>query len=49
MLGGEGPINENSVTGHFVINEYAKLFNALIISIEHRQLLFLLFIFFYSK
>eukprot|EP01133_Synstelium_polycarpum_P013883 gene13883-16377_t len=36
LLGGEGPITPSTVTGHFVLNTYAPLFNALIVGIEHR-------------
>jgi len=36
LLGGEGPIATSDVLGHFVINDYAKVFGALIISVEHR-------------
>lgn len=36
MLGGEGPASPIDVGGHFILNEYAQRFNALVLSIEHR-------------
>lgn len=36
MLGGEGPETAAGVAGHFIINEYAQKFGALILSVEHR-------------
>eukprot|EP01127_Copromyxa_protea_P001793 TRINITY_DN11708_c0_g1_i1.p1 TRINITY_DN11708_c0_g1~~TRINITY_DN11708_c0_g1_i1.p1 ORF type:complete len:477 (-),score=110.62 TRINITY_DN11708_c0_g1_i1:102-1532(-) len=36
LLGGEGPVANSSVTGHFVLNNYAKTFNAMIVAVEHR-------------
>jgi pimeloyl-ACP methyl ester carboxylesterase len=36
MLGGEGPMATHYVTGHFYINEMAKHFGGLILSLEHR-------------
>jgi len=36
MLGGEGPMGETELAGHLIINEKAKEYNALMVSIEHR-------------
>ncbi|GAM28530.1 hypothetical protein SAMD00019534_117060 [Acytostelium subglobosum LB1] len=36
LLGGEGPASYTGVTGHFIINTYAQMFDALIVSVEHR-------------
>ncbi|KAN0044793.1 hypothetical protein ACTA71_006316 [Dictyostelium dimigraforme] len=36
ILGGEGPVGASYVTGHFVFNQYAQKFNALLVAIEHR-------------
>ncbi|EGG23012.1 Putative serine protease [Cavenderia fasciculata] len=36
VLGGEGPISPGYVNGHFVVNTYAQLFDALIVACEHR-------------
>ncbi|EGC40102.1 hypothetical protein DICPUDRAFT_147119 [Dictyostelium purpureum] len=36
VLGGEGPISPSYVTGHFVVNYYAPMFDALIVAVEHR-------------
>jgi len=36
LLGGEGPIAPSDVLGHFVLNNYAQTFGALIVSVEHR-------------
>lgn len=36
LLGGEGPAAASGVGGHFILNEYAQRFGALILSIEHR-------------
>lgn len=36
ILGGEGPLTPTTVGGRFVINNYAKLFNGLIVALEHR-------------
>eukprot|EP01132_Coremiostelium_polycephalum_P010268 gene10268-12595_t len=44
LLGGEGPLTQSAVTGHFVLNTYAQKFSnypssvkdALIVAIEHR-------------
>lgn len=36
ILGGEGPISASDVDNHFIISEYAKNLNAMVISVEHR-------------
>jgi len=36
MLGGEGPMGENELAGHFILNEKAAQYDALMVSIEHR-------------
>jgi len=36
MLGGEGPMGETELAGHFIINEKAAEYGALMVSIEHR-------------
>jgi len=36
MLGGEGPLSDNELSGHYIINEKAEEFGALMVSVEHR-------------
>eukprot|EP01122_Echinamoeba_exundans_P011847 TRINITY_DN4844_c0_g1_i1.p1 TRINITY_DN4844_c0_g1~~TRINITY_DN4844_c0_g1_i1.p1 ORF type:complete len:489 (-),score=98.17 TRINITY_DN4844_c0_g1_i1:20-1486(-) len=36
FLGGEGPLRDTSVTGHFIIYELAQQWKALIVACEHR-------------
>jgi len=36
MLGGEGPVSDNELAGHFILNEKAEQYGALMVSIEHR-------------
>jgi pimeloyl-ACP methyl ester carboxylesterase len=36
MLGGEGPISPAYLSGHFILNNYAELYNALLVTLEHR-------------
>jgi len=36
LLGGEGPIRNDSAAGHYILQEYAIDFKALVISAEHR-------------
>ena len=36
LLGGEGTTSTSSVTGHYIINEWAQQLKALIVSVEHR-------------
>jgi len=36
MLGGEGPLSEVELAGHFILNEKAKQYGALMVSVEHR-------------
>lgn len=35
-LGGEGPLTIHFVNGHFILNQWAKEFNALVVAVEHR-------------
>jgi len=36
MLGGEGPLGEAELAGHFILNEKADKYGALMVSVEHR-------------
>nr|CAG4716794.1 unnamed protein product [Naegleria fowleri] len=36
IIGGEGPASAGYVNGHFITNEYAKRYGALIAALEHR-------------
>jgi len=36
MLGGEGPMGEAELAGHFILNEKAEKYGALMVSVEHR-------------
>jgi len=36
MLGGEGPLSDVELAGHFLLNEKAAIYKALMVSIEHR-------------
>lgn len=29
-------MGNNSVTGHFILNDYAQIFKAMVVSVEHR-------------
>lgn len=36
LLGGEGALSVTAVTGHFILNQYAQQYGALVVAIEHR-------------
>jgi len=36
MLGGEGPLSDAELAGHFILNEKAERYGALMVAIEHR-------------
>jgi len=36
MLGGEGPLSDVELAGHFILNEKAQQYGALMVSVEHR-------------
>ena len=36
MLGGEGPLSDTELAGHFILDEYAKKLGALMLAVEHR-------------